>query len=620
MSRTERDNFTKKIDAMNNSSWENRYTLYEESLKSAIDALKLSEEINYLKGLAYSRLNLAVCYFLRSDNEKSLPLLVLALEYFDQFKFEKGYIGTLVHIGNIYESYGEYEKALEYCHKALISAKEIGYKEGEADVLAVIGMIYTRLADYSAAQKSYFESLNIRRVIGTQPAIASSLNRLAQSYCLSGDYEKALEYYSMSREIRERIKKYSGISWTYLGMASAYEFMGKLDKSDKFYSMGANHEETDIRCKAQCLIGSGRINRKLNRLDKSIRELDEALGIVQKLNAKPLQYEIHLELAKYYEKKDDAPKALENYKKYHSLKEEVLNSESSNRLKNQQIVFAIEKSEKEKEIFQLRNVELKSAYDVIAEKNKEITDSIRYAKRIQTVLLPKENYLKEILPNYFILYLPKDIVSGDFYWASKVENKTIIVAADSTGHGVPGAFMSMLGASFLDNIVNIEKILEPARIIEKLREHIIGALKQRDEDVDSNDGMDLAICVYDETTFELTYAGAYNPLCLIQNGKLEVIGADRMPVGISSHADDPFTQHTFKINKGDKAYMFSDGYLDQFGGVKGRKLKSGPFMELLRETSNLGIEMQKQALFDFFIEWKGDETQIDDVIVIGIEF
>lgn len=609
-----------RVDSLNNYSWEKRYTSYNEAISHSEQALELSKKINYEKGLAYARLNLAICHFLKSRNEEAFPLLQLALEYFCQYPDEKGYVSTLLHIGNIYESYGDYEKALDFSQKALLKAKETKYIEGEGDVQAMLGLIYIRLADYKSAQKAYTESLKIRVQLGKQNAIASSLNRLAQSFCLSGNFDKALEYYSQSREIRENIENYSGISWTYLGLASTYEYMGKLDDANKYYSLGADHKETDIRCKAQCLIGSGRINRKLNKPGIALKELLEAKKIAKKLNAKPLQFEIYFELAKYYEMEGNALEALKNYKNYFILKEEVHNNETSNRLKNQQIVFAIEKSEKEKEIFQLRNVELKSALDVIAEKNKEITDSIHYAKRIQSALLPKNSYLNDILPDHFILYLPKDIVSGDFYWASCVEDKTVIVAADCTGHGVPGAFMSMLGTSFLDNIVNKKKTLDPAKIINKLREHVISALKQKDVDIDSRDGMDLGICVIDQTNSQLSFAGAYNPLCIVRNEELKVINADRMPVGIHSLKEEPFTKHIIEINKGDRIYMFSDGFQDQFGGENGKKFKSAPFKRLLLETSKLNIPDQKLALYSFFMKWKREHPQLDDVIVVGIEF
>ncbi len=608
------------IDSLNSYSWDNRYSSYEEALSHAERAMVFAEDINYERGQAYASLNLAACFFLKSNNEDAFPLLQQCLNYFNNHQEEEGYVNTLIHIANIYESYGDYEKALNNVQEALIKAKDSRYDEGEGDALAVLGLVYTRLGDYVSAQKAYAECLSIRKKTGKQNAIASSLNRLAQSYCLAGEYNKALEYYSLSREIREKIEKHSGIAWTYLGMASTYEYMSKLDEANKYYSLGADHKESDIRCRAQCLTGSGRINRKLRKLDTAKKELHEAEKTALKLNAKPLLIDVYLELAKYYEKIKNDSKALDYYKKYDNTKEEVLSTEAGNRLKNQQIVFAIEKSEKEKEIFQLRNVELNAAYDEIHEKNKEITDSIEYALRIQSAMLPRDSYLKEILPLHFILYLPRDIVSGDFYWAGSIKDKTVAVAADCTGHGVPGAFMSMLGMSFLDDIVNKNHTSEPSRIISSLREKVVKALKQKDVDVDSQDGMDISVCVFDKASSSLTFAGAYNSLCLVRDGELSVYKADRMPVGISTKMEEKFTSHNIDLRKGDRLYMYSDGYQDQFGGGSGKKLKSSAFKQLLLDTSGLSLNGQKAALLDYFKAWKGEYPQIDDVIVIGFEY
>ena len=235
-------------------------------------------------------------------------------------------------------------------------------------------------------------------------------------------------------------------------------------------------------------------------------------------------------------------------------------------------------------------------------------------------MLPKEELLNEILPSHFVLFLPRDIVSGDFYWCSKVEDRVIIIAADCTGHGVPGAFMSMLGMGFLNDIVIKRKTTDPAKILSRLRKMIIKALKQKDEDVDSQDGMDISICVFDESHTSLSFSGAYNSMCMIRNKEVTVIPADRMPVGISSKLEDSFTNHEIELEKGDRFFIYSDGYHDQFGGESGKKLKSANFRQLLLDTSNLRISGQKAALADYFKTWKGDHAQIDDVIVIGMEF
>ena len=256
--------------------------------------------------------------------------------------------------------------------------------------------------------------------------------------------------------------------------------------------------------------------------------------------------------------------------------------------------------------------------DSIEKHREEITDSIKYAKRIQTAALPSDNYLIKNIPEHFVLFIPRYIVSGDFYWASKRANKIIITAADCTGHGVPGAFMSMLGVSFLNKIVNEEKIIDANIILDKLRDNIINALRQNEDDNSSSDGMDMALCVIDLETKKIQFAGAYNPLYLIKNKELEIIKADRMPVAIYDHLK-PFSSKEIQLQTGDRIYMFSDGYVDQFGGPKNKKFMSKRFKQTLLENADLPMEKQKQILDNTIENWKGNELQIDDIVIVGIK-
>ena len=299
-------------------------------------------------------------------------------------------------------------------------------------------------------------------------------------------------------------------------------------------------------------------------------------------------------------------------------------------------------------------------------KNKDVTDSINYAKRIQTAILPPEEYVTKSLPEHFILFKPRDIVSGDFYWATVKNNSLIIAAVDCTGHGVPGAFMSMLGVSFLNEIVNKqtlnpykemkEEILQANEILNQLRDNVINSLHQTGKADEAQDGMDIALCILNMETNELRYAGANNPLYIIRtviarsgatkqsnsdkeqsqkiaspdtlcrdrNDGYELIEikADRMPIGIQiveKIADLPsFTNHKIKLSKGDTIYMFSDGFVDQFGGPNGKKFKSKQFKQLLVDIQEKNMTEQKAILDKTIEDWKGDLEQIDDILVMGI--
>jgi serine phosphatase RsbU (regulator of sigma subunit) len=256
--------------------------------------------------------------------------------------------------------------------------------------------------------------------------------------------------------------------------------------------------------------------------------------------------------------------------------------------------------------------------DQIAYQKKHITDSIMYAKRIQTALIPSLELFSDKL-EHFVLYKPLAIVSGDFYWVSTQNNLQVIIAADCTGHGVPGAFMSMLGVTMLNEIVNGKHIIKPDQIIENLREGIIKSLKQVVDEDTVKDGMDIAVCVVDFDERVLWYAGANNPLYLIRGGELIHYRADKMPVAIH-YRMQPFTLHKIELQKGDAFYIFSDGYSDQFGGPKERKFMSMKLKETLVELSGKPMLKQGERLNEIFEEWRGDNPQVDDVTLIGVRF
>ena len=275
--------------------------------------------------------------------------------------------------------------------------------------------------------------------------------------------------------------------------------------------------------------------------------------------------------------------------------------------------------ERTEEVVQ-QNVEITKQRDEIVDQKKNITDSIHYASRIQTALLPSDIIVNELLNDYFILFKPRDIVSGDFYWMTQKDDEIIFIAADCTGHGVPGAFMSLLGISFLNEIVNKnDEHIQANEILNKLRAQVISSLSQTGEQGSSKDGMDLSLCVINTKTNKLQFAGAYNSLFLIRNNELLVIKADRMPIGFYFKGDTPFKNNDYQLQKDDILYMFSDGYADQFGGKTGKKYMSKNFKQFLLDNHTKSMEEQKQALEDEHNSWRGKTEQVDDIIVVGIK-
>jgi serine phosphatase RsbU (regulator of sigma subunit) len=255
---------------------------------------------------------------------------------------------------------------------------------------------------------------------------------------------------------------------------------------------------------------------------------------------------------------------------------------------------------------------------VVEQHTKELTDSIRYAKSIQKAVVPTSEELS-MLPEHFVLFLPKDIVSGDFYWMAEKDGRVYFAACDCTGHGVPGAFMSMLIKALLDEAVNQKGLTKPNEIFYEVRKDVIEALKQSGEVGTQKDGMDAVLCAWDGNG-TLEYACAYNPLVLLRDGELQQTKADKQPVGILTGAQKPFTHHELQLQKGDTIYLFSDGYPDQFGGPKDKKFKLKNMKDLLLNNQYKPLSAQKDILQKTMDEWMGDTEQIDDILVMGVRF
>ena len=266
-----------------------------------------------------------------------------------------------------------------------------------------------------------------------------------------------------------------------------------------------------------------------------------------------------------------------------------------------------------------QNYIIEKQKEIVEVKNQEISDSINYAKRIQEAILPSRHTLSDSLEKGFVLFKPKDVVSGDFYWVETLNNKTYLAVADCTGHGVPGAMISVICSNALSKVLLEEKVTEPGEILDHTRTIIIEKLKKSGESV--NDGMDISLCAIDKVNNELKWAGANNPLWVISNSyndiKLKEIKADKQPIGIYENAT-PFTSHTLSIHKGDTLYLFSDGFVDQFGGDKGKKYKVGKFREFILSIHHNPISEQKELLEKELENWMNDYEQVDDICIVGV--
>lgn len=261
--------------------------------------------------------------------------------------------------------------------------------------------------------------------------------------------------------------------------------------------------------------------------------------------------------------------------------------------------------------------ELEDQKHKIEELYTDVTDSIRYAKRLQESILPSREMITRLMPESFVLYKPKDIVSGDFYWFEKSKNKVLFAAVDCTGHGVPGAFMSLVGSNGLNAAVKEHQLDQPAEILGDLHRQALATLNQDNKEGSMRDGMDMALCALDTEKMQLEYAGAYNPLYLVRNGEIIQTKADKFPIGGEDDSRE-FTNHTIQLEKGDSIYVFSDGFADQFGGEKGKKFMYSRFRELLIEIQPKNMDEQEKTLDETIENWKASYEQVDDILVIGV--
>lgn len=263
--------------------------------------------------------------------------------------------------------------------------------------------------------------------------------------------------------------------------------------------------------------------------------------------------------------------------------------------------------------------ELTQRNEQLLEQQKELEDSISYAERIQSAIMPPKAMIKSSLPKSFILYLPRDIVSGDFYFIEELGDEVIFAAVDCTGHGIPGALMSVVGFNYLHQAVVEHNLTKPSEILQFLDVGVNERLRQTDGQSGVNDGMDLALCSLNRKTNVLQFAGAFNPLYYVSDGELHQIKGDKFPIGVNPGGlPDDYNNHVVQLKEGDCVYLFSDGYADQFGGPKGKKFMYRQLREKLLEVNKLPMPHQKEMLLNTFNKWMGKEDQIDDVLLMGI--
>jgi serine phosphatase RsbU (regulator of sigma subunit)/Tfp pilus assembly protein PilF len=599
----------KKISAiiLNNIAqvYENTFQ-YENALNYYQQSVEITNELQNKNEAAVLYEKIADVHFERNEFDKAIENLQQTLKIDEELKDESKVGATLNNMGIAYQSLGRKEDAIDYYNKSLDITEKQGDKLQVSIALNNIGNVNFDWQKFNEAIAYYEKSIRIKEDIDYKTGLALSLHNIGNAYKALRNYSLALSFYKKSNDLASEINYQEVMARNYKAFAEIYSLTNDYKNAFEYQKLFAD-------------------SRHIIRDERT--QMPEGLKREQvttdKLMIASLQRQIQRQ------------KLLAELEANQRLKEiEIKNLE----LENQQakikrmgtlivsavllfVIVAVFLFIVYKQFLQKKkaNVELTEKNQLISFQKQQITDSIRYASKIQRAVLPPREFVTKIVPQHFILNKPRDIVSGDYYWTTQRGNESIIAVADCTGHGVPGAFMSMLGIAFLNEIVNRSSKTNSHEILDQLRSHVMKSLHQTGKENESKDGMDIALCIIDMQKKELQFSGAHNPLYLIRKKELTEIKADRMPIGISLRYNQPFKCHRLSLQKDDLLYIFSDGYYDQFGGPNKKKYSMRRFRELLLEIHQEPMEQQQILLEQNFLEWRGPYDQLDDILVMGIK-
>ncbi|MES2764138.1 MAG: tetratricopeptide repeat protein [Bacteroidota bacterium] len=621
---------------------------YNKSKELFIKSIEIRTEIKDDLGLSAAYSFLGLTYSHLGDYMQGIEFIQKSIIIREKIGDKRGLANSYLSLYKIYIDIGESDKALESELKSLSICREINDLQCVSGRLTNLGKIYQNKGDYDKALSYHFMALNISKQINIRNRIAEVHENIARNYNATGKYNDALKHIDSCTTLRKIIGDEEGLVSSTLVLSQ--------------------------------------INYNQEHIKDAINNGTQALNASLKLKLPYLIKDAHLVLSNAYHQEHNADRSLFHYKQYIVLRDSLYNIDKTKEIVRKELEFNFNKKQElqkmavakklvetnaesrkqriiilftvfgiiilsgllifglqqyrlklrsEKQLqtlnsdLNLKNYQLleKSSiieiqHNTIHQKNKEITDSIRYAQKIQTAMMPLKHEFATYFKDSFVLFEPKDIISGDFFWITKKNDKIIFATGDCTGHGVPGGFMSMLGVSLLNEIINEHDLTEPALILSRLRKKVITALRQKGLTGEQQDGMDMTICVIDKQQLTLQYAAANHSFYLIRKNEtgfmLEEFKGDKQPVGIFGSDLKPFKQYSVDLKKEDVIYTFTDGYADQFGGPKGKKFKYKQLKELLLSIQDKNLPEQEEIVKQQFTNWKGNLEQVDDVCLIGI--
>lgn len=657
---------------------------YTNALENHFKALKIREEMKDQQGVAMSYTNLGNVYIMQGLYKEAIEMHNKAIQIRNGIADSQGISDNYSSLAYIYGELGNLPQALEMNFKSLKIFEQLGNKQNIAIVTNNIARIYQKQYKNQEALDMYFRALKISEEVGDKKGNSDYLNNIASIYSLQGKNDEAFEMYSKSLKIKEEIGDNDGMAKCLSGIGSFYYKKGMIDKALEYLhkAQKLNIELGDIALEsgimnylALCYLEKKDYSQSLRFANKGFKDSQESglkdetsslastLSEIYERIGNPLQALKYYKLFKNYSdslidrEKELKTQWLQADYEYQKKEVQLLAEQKQRELEHQKklagqryltllfivafigvvvIVFFVykgrQKEKKAKLLLQTKNKEISKKNTILHQQKEDLEEahrnikaSINYARLIQNAIMPSPEILSSNLPEYFIIYKPRDIVSGDFYWFRQIKNLLYIAAADCTGHGVPGAFMSMMGISLLNEIVSKRDANPPDIILNELRKRLKKSLHQTQERHETQDGMDIAFLMIDLDRKTLLYSGANNPLIIFRknggdtNYSLFEIKADRMPIGVHPNDIYDFKLNEYKLESDDTVYLFSDGYSSQFGGPGYNKLKSKKFQELLYSVQGNSMSEQKQYLEKFLSDWQGKHEQVDDILVIGIK-
>lgn len=596
---------------------------YQSAIEMYMKSIRISDSLKFFDLNMGTIVNVGIIYYYQGDVRRALNYHLRALKLFDKYqsKPKPKYATTLRNTGAFYHLLQIRDSAKYYTYRALEMSSAIGDKRGVAICYQNLG----ELVSYDSmeeAEKYLLKSLEIKKELNNLRGVVHSTLSIGKMFGMKKNYKKAINYINEGIAYAKQIKDVGLIGHGYMNLSEVYENMGSLGMALTNYKLYSDYKDSLFQKTKGAKLLELQTKYETAESEKKIQILkhEKKLDQIRIQNTKTVNRIIIVAIVLILILLGFVLRAFFRVKNVNRLlKEKNITIEQQ----NEEITVQRDNLSEQNIQIQQQNEEILVQRDHLAERNdqieyqsNQINDSIVYARQIQDSLLPSKSMLNLILKDYFVFFSPKDVVSGDFYWLYKKGDVVFLAVGDCTGHGVPGAFMSVLSISLLNEIVKGEGVEQPAEVLTLMRDLVISSLKQKNEKMGGKDGLELAFVTIDAKSKILRYSGASRPLVLIREGELLEYKANAMPVSSYVKMDD-FDQVEVAYQKGDSIYMFSDGFYDQFNGKTNKKYSKKRFYELLQSNAEKTMSDQRQIIIEAFDMWRGEQEQIDDVIVLG---